>query len=98
VKVIMNLCFGSKAKITLLLYHLKREWVVVQFFRRSPALHGWNALAGAVDPDGRLGQVQQIADRPGPVDINDTQLYGSGALLPAGTATRSMIEAEQNYR
>jgi unsaturated rhamnogalacturonyl hydrolase len=64
----------------------------------TAALRGWNALAGTVDPYGRLGQVQQIRDRPAPVDINDTQLYGSGGLLLAGTATMSMIEAEQNHR
>jgi unsaturated rhamnogalacturonyl hydrolase len=62
------------------------------------ALRGWNALAGAVDADGRLGRVQQIGDRPGSVEVNDTQLYGSGALLLAGTATKSMITAEQYYR
>jgi rhamnogalacturonyl hydrolase YesR len=64
----------------------------------TAALRGWNALAGAVDSNGRLGRVQQIGDRPGPVDVNDSQLFGSGALLLAGTATISMIEAEQNHR
>ena len=57
----------------------------------SAALRGWNALTGAIDADGRLGRVQQIADRPGSVDVNDAQLYGSGALLLAGTAIKSMI-------
>ena len=33
-----------------------------------------------------------------PVDVNDSQPYGSGALLLAGTATKSMIETEQNHR
>lgn len=60
----------------------------------TAALRGWNALAGAVNPDGRLGRVQQIGDRPGPVDVNDTQIFGSGALLLAGAAIKSMAEAE----
>jgi rhamnogalacturonyl hydrolase YesR len=64
----------------------------------TAALRGWNALAGAVDPDGRLGRVQQIGDRPAPVDVNDIQLYGSGGLLLAGTAVKSMIEAEPIHR
>lgn len=62
----------------------------------TAALRGWNALAGAIDADGRLGRVQQIADRPGPVDVNDAQLYGSGALLLAGTAVKSMTRALGN--
>jgi rhamnogalacturonyl hydrolase YesR len=64
----------------------------------TAALSGWNALVGALDADGRLGRVQQIGDRPGPVDVNDSQLYGSGALLLAGTAIKSMIEAQQIHR
>ena len=62
------------------------------------ALRGWNALAAAVDPHGRLGRVQQIGDRPGPVDVNDSQPYGSGALLLAGTATELMLDAERRHR
>ena len=64
----------------------------------TAAIRGWNALAGAVDPEGRLGRVQQIRDRPGAVDVKDSQLYGSGALLLAGTAMKSMIETEQHHR
>ena len=46
----------------------------------TAALRGWTALAGAVDPDGRLGRVQKPADRPGPVDVNDSGPYGSGGV------------------
>jgi rhamnogalacturonyl hydrolase YesR len=58
------------------------------------AMRGWNALVGAIDSDGRLGRVQQIADRPGPVDVNGSQFYGSGALLLAGTAIKAMLTFE----
>ena len=61
------------------------------------ALRGWSALAGAVDRNGRLGRVQQIGDRPGPVDINGSQLFGSGALLLAGTAMKAMVVAKQKH-
>ena len=60
----------------------------------ASALLGWDALVGAVEADGRLGRVQQISDGPGPVDVKDSQLYGSGALLLAGLAMKSMIESE----
>ena len=59
------------------------------------AIRGWNALAGVVDHDGRLSFVQQIGDKPGMVDVNDSHLYGSGMLLLAGTAVKSMIETER---
>lgn len=51
----------------------------------TAATRGWNALVAAVDAHGRLGRVQQPGDRPRPVDVNDSQPYGSGGLLLAGT-------------
>ncbi|WP_129645029.1 glycoside hydrolase family 88/105 protein [Peristeroidobacter agariperforans] len=49
-------------------------------------LRGWQALEKAVDADGRLGWVQQVSDRPDQVLQSDTQFYGVGALLLAGSA------------
>ncbi len=46
---------------------------------------GWAALASSVDSDGMLHWVQQIGKSPDPVAINDTQLYGVGALLLAAS-------------
>jgi len=46
---------------------------------------GWTALAGAVQPDGKLGWVQQIGYAPDNVEANDTQLYGVGAFLLAAS-------------
>jgi rhamnogalacturonyl hydrolase YesR len=47
---------------------------------------GWSALMRAVHPDGKLGYVQQVSDRPDEVKYEDTQLYGVGAFLLAATA------------
>ena len=47
---------------------------------------GWAALNRAIQPDGRLGWVQQVSDRPEAVAANDTQFYGTGAFLLAGRA------------
>ena len=53
--------------------------------RFNPVIErGWQALASAT-VNGRLGRVQQIGDKPEPVQITDTQLYGSGALLLAAS-------------
>ena len=45
---------------------------------------GWRALSSAT-VNGRVGRVQQIGDKPEAVQITDTQLYGSGALLLAAS-------------
>lgn len=46
---------------------------------------GWAALERAIQPDGRLGYVQQVSDRPEQVAPTDTQYYGVGAFLLAAT-------------
>ncbi|WP_404337548.1 glycoside hydrolase family 105 protein [Sphingomonas sp. MMS12-HWE2-04] len=54
---------------------------------------GWAALQRAVQPDGRLGWVQQVSDRPDAVAATDTQFYGVGAYLLAGAAVYDLAEA-----
>lgn len=45
----------------------------------------WNALTTAVQPDGKLGYVQPIGAAPEKVTADDTETYGVGAFLLAGT-------------
>lgn len=47
---------------------------------------GWAALNRAIQPDGRLGWVQQVSDWPDVVAASDTQFYGTGGFLLAGSA------------
>jgi unsaturated rhamnogalacturonyl hydrolase len=49
------------------------------------ALKAWKALAACVHPDGKLGFVQKIGDSPASVGYEDTEVYGVGAFLLAGT-------------
>lgn len=59
----------------------------------EPAVaRGWRALEAAVDADGRLGWVQQVSDRPEEVAKTDTQFYGVGALLLAGSAVYDLYK------
>jgi rhamnogalacturonyl hydrolase YesR len=51
----------------------------------SSARLGWTALAKAVQPDGKIGWVQQVGYAPDHVEAGDTQLYGSGAFLLAAS-------------
>jgi rhamnogalacturonyl hydrolase YesR len=46
---------------------------------------GWAALVRSVHPDGKLGYVQPVSDRPDNVDYENTQLYGVGAFLLTAT-------------
>jgi rhamnogalacturonyl hydrolase YesR len=54
------------------------------------AQKGWFALVRAIHPDGKLGYVQQVSDRPDDVKYEDTQLYGVGAFLLAATAVSDL--------
>ncbi|RRN65173.1 glycoside hydrolase family 105 protein [Caulobacter sp. 602-1] len=52
---------------------------------KAAARRGWNALAQAMRPDGKLGWVQQVGYAPEHVEADDTQLYGAGAFLLAAS-------------
>jgi beta-glucuronidase len=54
---------------------------------------GWRALERAVHPDGMLGWVQQVSDRPEHVAPSDTQFYGVGAFLLAGSAVHDLYRS-----
>ncbi|EGF91738.1 glycosyl Hydrolase Family 88 family protein [Asticcacaulis biprosthecium C19] len=51
---------------------------------------GWTALVRAVHPNGKLGWVQPVSDRPESVSYDDTQFYGVGAFLLAATAVADL--------
>lgn len=56
---------------------------------------GWSALNDAVTDEGMIGWVQQVGYAPDKVAPNETQFYGAGAFLLAGTG---MLElAEKGY-
>lgn len=60
------------------------------------AIRGWDAIVRAVQPDGMLGWVQQVGDRPDSVSAKETQFYGAGAFLLAGTAMADLARKESN--
>jgi hypothetical protein len=53
---------------------------------RRAAEHGWSLLTKAVQPDGKLGWVQQVGSEPDSVAADYTQPFGVGAFLLAGAA------------
>jgi rhamnogalacturonyl hydrolase YesR len=46
---------------------------------------GWSALVRAVQPDGLLGYVQPVGAEPGATGQDQTEIYGAGAFLLAGS-------------
>nr|WP_010133353.1 glycoside hydrolase family 88 protein [Microbulbifer agarilyticus] len=52
---------------------------------RDAVARGWSSLVDSVHPNGKLGWVQQVAFAPGSATADDTQLYGTGALLLAAS-------------
>jgi unsaturated rhamnogalacturonyl hydrolase len=52
----------------------------------------WKALEGCVQPDGKLGYVQQIGEKPEKVTADDTEVYGVGAFLLAGSEVYKMMK------
>ncbi|MGZ3821692.1 MAG: glycoside hydrolase family 88/105 protein, partial [Mucilaginibacter sp.] len=52
----------------------------------------WTALAASVHPDGKLGYVQQIGEKPETVNYEDTEVYGVGAFLLAGSEMYKLLE------
>jgi len=57
---------------------------------QSSIERGWEALAKAVNAEGRLGWVQQVSDRPESVAEDDTQFYGVGAFLLAASTVAGL--------
>lgn len=45
----------------------------------------WDALVSCVHADGKLGNVQQVGEKPEAVDENSTDVYGVGGFLLAGS-------------
>jgi unsaturated rhamnogalacturonyl hydrolase len=59
---------------------------------------GWEALASAVETTGKVGWVQQSDDRPRRVKKEDTETYGAGAFLLAGSEIVKLQSTESNTR
>ena len=57
---------------------------------------GWEALNQAVHPDGKLGWVQGIGAAPGSVSYSDSQIYGVGGYLLAGSAIFDIMQQRES--
>lgn len=55
---------------------------------------GWKVLSSAVHPDGKFGWVQGVNEKPDVVTKDDSQLFGVGAFLLAGSAMYDLLEPQ----
>lgn len=54
---------------------------------------GWKALKESVHANGKLGYVQEVGDAPTDVDFDDSETYGTGAFLLAGSELYKALHA-----
>ena len=59
---------------------------------------GWKAIASTVDTEGKVHWVQQVGKSPDPVQEDDTQLYGVGAVLLAASEMTKWQTPEQRNK
>ena len=64
----------------------------------SVMIKGWNALVSAVEPNGKLGYVQQIGADPKKVTRDMTEVYGVGAFLMAGNEIYKVLTRDRKCR
>lgn len=54
---------------------------------------GWDAIEASIRDEGMIGYVQQVGYAPDKVSADETQFYGAGAVLLAGTHMLDLAEA-----
>lgn len=61
---------------------------------RPAIVRAWKALAGGIQPDGMLGYVQSIDEKPdnGATGAQSTEIYGAGAFLLAGSEIIRLLD------
>ncbi len=61
----------------------------------GPIDKAWQSIVNNIHPDGKVGYVQQVAYAPGSATKDDTQLYGSGAVLLAAAELLEMVSTDK---
>jgi len=63
---------------------------------RPVVMKAWNALSDNVNDAGRLGYVQQVGDSPKAITADQSEVYGSGAYLLAGSEIYKFLKKEDS--
>lgn len=62
---------------------------------RPVVVKAWAGLCAAIQPDGKLGWVQEIGEAPQKVNKDNTQIYAVGGFLAMGTEIETMLRSEK---
>ena len=65
---------------------------------QEPVLKAWNSMTACVSPEGKLGYVQKVGQRPDKIYKDSTEIYGAGAFLMAGKEIYLMLRKEASVR
>jgi unsaturated rhamnogalacturonyl hydrolase len=70
---------------------------ILSYDQFNPVIEkAWAALVSSVHANGKLGNVQQIGEKPELVDSNSTEVYGVGAFLLAGSEMIDLLLKHEN--
>lgn len=58
---------------------------------RTSVEKAWQSIVANIYPNGKVGYVQQVAFAPGSAQMEDTQLYGSGAVMLAAAEIHKLV-------
>lgn len=63
----------------------------------APVFKAWESMVRCVSPEGKLGFVQKVGQRPEKIFKDSTEIYGAGAFLLAGSEIYKIL-ARQEYQ
>ncbi len=75
---------GTAFYVYALSYGVHKNWLEYDMYIK-PIQAGWNALLSSIDDNGRLGWVQPIGYKPEVLAKDDSDVFGTGAFLLAGS-------------
>jgi len=60
------------------------------------ALKAWNSMVSCVSPEGKLGYVQKVGQKPEVIFKDTTEIYGAGAFLLAGAEVYRLLMKDES--
>lgn len=64
---------------------------------RTPVLKAWESMVKCVSPEGKLGYVQMVGQKPEKIEPGSIEIYGSGAFLMAGAEVYRMFQKKSDH-
>ena len=62
---------------------------------KAPVMKAWGSMVRCVSPEGKLGYIQKVGQRPEKIDKDSTEIYGVGAFLLAGSEINKLLMRQE---